>query len=86
MVLAAGRGLVAYRSEQEVKDAWAREPLRRMKAYLMSLNAWSDDEENTWKEQCARYVDGEVNDHLEKALRCGSQQGVGVEVLRAGVL
>ena len=54
-----------YRGEQEVKDAWAREPLKRMKAYLMSLNAWTEDEETAWKEQCTRYVDAEVNAYLE---------------------
>jgi pyruvate dehydrogenase E1 component alpha subunit len=54
-----------YRSEQEVKDAWARDPLRRMKAYLMALNAWTEDEETAWKAQCAKYVDAEVNAYLE---------------------
>jgi len=54
-----------YRSEQEVKDAWEREPLRRMKAYLKSLNAWTDDEEAALKEQCIKYVDAEVNAYLE---------------------
>jgi 2-oxoisovalerate dehydrogenase E1 component alpha subunit len=54
-----------YRSEQEVKDAWQREPLRRLKNYLISLNAWSEEEETAWKEQCARYVDAEVNAYLE---------------------
>jgi len=54
-----------YRSEQEVKDAWEREPLRRMKRYLKSLNAWTDDEEAALKEQCIKYVDAEVNAYLE---------------------
>ena len=42
-----------------------REPLRRMKAYLMSLNAWTEEEEIALKEQCTKYVDGEVNAYLE---------------------
>ena len=54
-----------YRPEQEVKEAWEREPLRRMKTYLMSLNAWTEEEEVAWKEQCAKYVDAEVNAYLE---------------------
>ncbi len=54
-----------YRPEQEVKDAWLREPLRRLKTYLMSLNAWTEEEETAWKEQCGRYVDAEVNAYLE---------------------
>jgi 2-oxoisovalerate dehydrogenase E1 component alpha subunit len=35
-----------------------------MKTYLMSLNAWSEDEETSWKEQCSRYVDAEVDAYL----------------------
>ena len=54
-----------YRSEQEVKDAWTREPLRRMKNYLMSLNAWTEEEEVAWKAECTKYVDAEVNAYLE---------------------
>ncbi len=54
-----------YRPEQEVKDAWQREPLRRMKAYLQSLNAWTEEEETAWKETCTKYVDAEVNAYLE---------------------
>ena len=36
-----------------------------MKTYLMSLNAWTEEEEVAWKEQCAKYVDAEVNAYLE---------------------
>ena len=36
-----------------------------MKAYLMSLNAWTEDEETAWKAQCTKYVDAEVNAYLE---------------------
>jgi pyruvate dehydrogenase E1 component alpha subunit len=54
-----------YRSEAEVKDAWLREPLKRMKAYLMSMNAWTEKEEEAWKAECATRVDAEVNAYLE---------------------
>ena len=54
-----------YRDDAEVKSAWEREPLRRMKAYLHSLNAWTEEEETAWKEQCGKYVDTEVNAYLE---------------------
>ncbi len=54
-----------YRPDAEVKAAWDREPLKRLKAYLMSLNAWTEKEEETWKTDCAARVDAEVNAYLE---------------------
>ncbi|MBO9664598.1 pyruvate dehydrogenase (acetyl-transferring) E1 component subunit alpha [Dokdonella sp.] len=54
-----------YRGEAEVKDAWNREPLRRIKNYLMSMNAWTEQEEEAWKAECAAKVDAEVNAYLE---------------------
>jgi pyruvate dehydrogenase E1 component alpha subunit len=54
-----------YRPDDEVKAAWQREPLKRMKAYLMALNAWTEQEEEAWKAECATRVDAEVNAYLE---------------------
>ncbi|MGH8173244.1 MAG: pyruvate dehydrogenase (acetyl-transferring) E1 component subunit alpha [Rhodanobacteraceae bacterium] len=54
-----------YRADAEVKDAWLREPLKRIKAYLMSLNGWTEQEEEAWKIACAERVDVEVNAYLE---------------------
>jgi pyruvate dehydrogenase E1 component alpha subunit len=54
-----------YRPDDEVKAAWQREPIKRMKAYLESLNAWTDKEEEDWKADCATKVDVEVNAYLE---------------------
>ena len=54
-----------YRPDDEVKQAWLREPIKRMKTYLMSLNAWTEEEEEAWKADCAQRVDAEVNAYLE---------------------
>ena len=54
-----------YRPDDEVKAAWDREPLKRLKAYLMTLNAWTEKEEEAWKADCATRVDAEVNAYLE---------------------
>ena len=54
-----------YRPDAEVKEAWVREPLKRLKAYLFSLNAWTEKEEEAWKTECAARVDTEVNAYLE---------------------
>ncbi len=54
-----------YRSEAEVKDAWHREPLKRLRNYLVAQKAWSDKEEDAWKTECGVKVDAEVNAYLE---------------------
>lgn len=53
-----------YRGEQEVKDAWEREPMTRLKAYLVGKKAWNDKKEAAWKEECGARIDEEVNAYL----------------------
>lgn len=54
-----------YRPDEEVKQAWEREPFKRLRNYLKSLNAWTDAEEEAWKTECGAKVDIEVNAYLE---------------------
>jgi pyruvate dehydrogenase E1 component alpha subunit len=54
-----------YRPEAEVKDAWTREPLKRLKAYLIAQKAWSEKDDEAWKAECGNVVDAEVNAYLE---------------------
>jgi pyruvate dehydrogenase E1 component alpha subunit len=54
-----------YRPDAEVKEAWTREPLKRLKAYLIAQKAWSEKDEIAWKEDCGARVDIEVNAYLE---------------------
>jgi pyruvate dehydrogenase E1 component alpha subunit len=54
-----------YRADAEVKDAWTREPLKRLKAYLIAQKAWSENDDEAWKADCAEKVDAEVNAYLE---------------------
>jgi 2-oxoisovalerate dehydrogenase E1 component alpha subunit len=54
-----------YRGEEEVKAAWAREPMLRLRKYLTALNAWDEAKEAAWLEQCNAEVDVEVNAYLE---------------------
>ncbi|MGH8287160.1 MAG: pyruvate dehydrogenase (acetyl-transferring) E1 component subunit alpha [Steroidobacteraceae bacterium] len=53
-----------YRKEREVKNAWAVEPLLRLRAYLTSVSAWDDGREGELKAQCAREVDKAVEEYL----------------------
>jgi pyruvate dehydrogenase E1 component alpha subunit len=48
-----------------VKAAWVREPLKRLKAYLVAQKAWSEQDEETWKTDCGARVDIEINAYLE---------------------
>lgn len=57
-----------YRGEDEVKAAWAREPLKRLRAYLASRGAWDDAKEKAWLDECERSVNAEVDAYLASAL------------------
>ena len=54
-----------YRDDAEVKDAWEREPISRLRTFLINEKLWSETEEAAWKEECGRLVDIEVNAYLE---------------------
>jgi 2-oxoisovalerate dehydrogenase E1 component alpha subunit len=54
-----------YRPDDEVKEAWAREPMIRIRKYLDSKKAWDDKQEEAWKVECGKRVDEEVNAYLE---------------------
>jgi 2-oxoisovalerate dehydrogenase E1 component alpha subunit len=56
-----------YRGEEEVKAAWEREPMLRLRTYLTGLGAWSEAQEAEWKSECGRLVDIEVNAYLDVA-------------------
>lgn len=54
-----------YRGEDEVKDAWTREPFIRLRTYLTGLGLWSEAEEKAWLDACTARVDEEINAYLE---------------------
>ncbi len=53
-----------YRDADEVKAAWAREPMIRLRNYLTAQGAWDEQAEAAWKDECAARVDEEVNAYL----------------------
>ncbi len=53
-----------YRNEDEVKDAWQREPLLRLRAWLIAQGVWSIEQEGEWKIECGKRVDVEVDAYL----------------------
>jgi 2-oxoisovalerate dehydrogenase E1 component alpha subunit len=54
-----------YRGEQEVKDAWAKEPMVRLRNWLVAKGVWDDAKEEAWKAECDDWMDNEVNAYLE---------------------
>ncbi|MFN7293765.1 MAG: pyruvate dehydrogenase (acetyl-transferring) E1 component subunit alpha [Lysobacteraceae bacterium] len=56
-----------YRPDEEVKAAWTREPLVRLRTYLTTLGVWSEAEELAWRDECQRRVDAEVDAYLAVA-------------------
>ena len=53
-----------YRREQEVKAAWKTEPLLRVRAYLTSIGAWDEKQEDMLKKGCAAEVEAAVEEYL----------------------
>jgi pyruvate dehydrogenase E1 component alpha subunit len=50
-----------YRGEDEVKAAWTREPMLRLRTYLTDAKLWDEAQEKAWLEECGRLVDIEIN-------------------------
>jgi 2-oxoisovalerate dehydrogenase E1 component alpha subunit len=55
-----------YRSGQEVKDAWALEPLIRIRTYLRHAGLWNDAKETSLLDGCTLKVDAAVTEYLGK--------------------
>jgi 2-oxoisovalerate dehydrogenase E1 component alpha subunit len=56
-----------YRSAQEVKEAWAIEPLIRIRQFLLNAGVWDAAREGLLLEECAAKVDAAVTEYLGNA-------------------
>jgi pyruvate dehydrogenase E1 component alpha subunit len=56
-----------YRSAQEVKAAWALEPLIRIRAFLAGAGRWDAAKERALLEECALKVDASVTEYLGRS-------------------
>lgn len=54
-----------YRSEDEVKDAEAKEPLVRLRKYIMAKKWWTKKQEDALLEECGKQVDEAVQVYLD---------------------
>ena len=54
-----------YRNDDEVKAAWTREPIARLRTYLTAAGLWDEAQEAAWADECGKRVDTEINAYLE---------------------
>ena len=54
-----------YRGKEEVDEAWAKEPMKRLRNWLVKKKVWDDAKEEAWKAECDEWMDNEVNAYLE---------------------
>jgi len=53
-----------YRPDDEVDQAWSKEPIKRLRAYLTQQGVWNDDKEQALQEECAAKVEAAVEEYL----------------------
>lgn len=58
-----------YRDEQEVKDAWQRDPITRLRTFLTAQKLWDEDQERAWTAECGKRMDAEINAYLESKVQ-----------------
>jgi len=54
-----------YRPGDEVDEAWAREPLTRLKTYLTDQDAWDDEKENELLAECKQWVKQAADEYID---------------------
>lgn len=53
-----------YRPDGELDEGWKKEPIIRMKKYLQSKNAWSEEDETQMQAELAKEVQDAVDNYL----------------------
>ena len=54
-----------YRPNEEVEDAWRKEPIARLRRYLIDQGAWDDEREQALLDECSTTVQQAADDYLE---------------------
>lgn len=53
-----------YRDADEYNDAWKREPISRLRHYLVSLNAWNEEKEIAYEKEAKAKVEEAVDNYI----------------------
>lgn len=56
-----------YRPAEEVQARWKEEPIARLRAYLVSQNAWGKSEEEQLAAECQQHIDAAIERYLAVA-------------------
>ncbi|MDH3688663.1 MAG: pyruvate dehydrogenase (acetyl-transferring) E1 component subunit alpha [Gammaproteobacteria bacterium] len=56
-----------YRDKQEVEAQWQYDPVPRLRNYLIGLEAWSDEQEQSLLAECSASVDAAVREYSDTA-------------------
>jgi pyruvate dehydrogenase E1 component alpha subunit len=54
-----------YRNAEEVAEAWRREPIGRLRTYLLGIGAWTRGDEEALVKQCAEQVQAATQAYLD---------------------
>lgn len=54
-----------YRQTEELKQAWRREPLKRLQQLLHSLNSWHAEDERQLQQHCHQLIEQAVAEYLK---------------------
>ncbi len=55
-----------YRPADEVDEAWERDPVKRLKAYLIDQGAWDEQQEKDLLEECQQFVQQAADEYLDQ--------------------
>src|SRR5262249_30694924 len=58
-----------YRPPEEVQARWKEEPIARLRAYLVSQNAWGKAEEEQLAAECQKQIEAAIERYLASAPR-----------------
>ena len=58
-----------YRPPEEVQARWKEEPIARLRAYLVSQNAWGKSQEEELAAECQKQIDAAIERYLASAPR-----------------
>ncbi|MEE4638670.1 MAG: pyruvate dehydrogenase (acetyl-transferring) E1 component subunit alpha [Wenzhouxiangella sp.] len=53
-----------YRPNEEVEDAWRKEPIGRLRSYLIDQGAWDDEREQALQDECIAEVQQAADEYL----------------------
>ncbi len=52
-----------YRSSEELKDAWKREPVARLRNWLHSQQLWDEEREQAWQAETRQLIEAAVAEY-----------------------